>query len=74
LVLLRMAISIKPKGLYYYLVSCIKYDYFERKCFAISPTATEELETAKQLGITEYDIVQLQALVNKNIVDIADLD
>ena len=72
--LMCMAISIEPKGVYYYLVSCIKYDYFERKCYAISPNSEEELETAKKLGLTECDIVQLQALVHKELVNLTDLD
>ena len=43
---LNAAIMIEPKGVYYFLLAYIKYDYFNRKYLNISPTYQEELNNA----------------------------
>ena len=56
---INAALMIEPKGIYYYFLAYIKYDYFARKFFKTSPTYQEALATATDAGLSEYDIVQL---------------
>lgn len=56
---LNAAIMVEPRGIYYYFLAYIKYDYFNRKCFKTSPTYQEALANAAACGVTEYDIAQL---------------
>ncbi len=56
---LNAAIMIEPtKGIYHYFVSYIKYDYFSRKFLNISPNYSDELATAKSVGLPEGDVSQ----------------
>ena len=56
---LNAAISIEPKGIYYYFLAYIKYDYFNRKSYNTSPTYQECLNMATQAGVSSFDINQL---------------
>ena len=56
---LNAAIMIEPRGIYYYLLAYIKYDYFSRKFFKTSPTYQEALATAQQYGYSPFDADQL---------------
>lgn len=58
------ALMIKPKGIYYYFMAFIKYDYFERKRFRTSPNYQECLQMANDVGLSEYDIDQLYEILN----------
>lgn len=58
------ALMIEPKGIYYYFMAYIKYDYFERKRFRISPDYQECLQMAKDAGISGFDIDQLYEILN----------
>lgn len=58
------ALMIEPKGIYYYFLAYIKYDYFERKHFITSPTYIELLQMANNKGISKYDIDQLYEILN----------
>lgn len=49
------AISIEPQGIYYYFWAYIRYDYYKRKCFNVSPNYVECLDMAAQMGTSEYD-------------------
>jgi tetratricopeptide (TPR) repeat protein len=53
------ALSIEPKGIYYYLWAYIRYDYYSRKSFRISPNYIEVLEMAKTARLSPHDIDQL---------------
>ena len=53
------AIMIEPKGIYYYFLAYIKYDYFARKSYITSPNYEETLIMARQAGFTELDTAQL---------------
>lgn len=53
------AIMIEPKGIYYYFLAYVKYDYFARKSYSTSPNYSETLNLARQAGLTDYDIAQL---------------
>jgi tetratricopeptide (TPR) repeat protein len=50
---------IEPKGIYWYLLAYIKYDYFWRKHFNTTPSYTEALAQAQQLGLSAFDVDQL---------------
>lgn len=56
---INAAIQIEPRGVYYYFLAYIKYDYFNRKYFKTSPTYGEALIIAKQQGYSSFDIDQL---------------
>ena len=56
---LRAALSIEPKGIYYYFYAYIKYDYFKRKFFNTSPDHCEMLEQADSAGLSQHDVSQL---------------
>ncbi|WP_122642800.1 tetratricopeptide repeat protein [Luxibacter massiliensis] len=58
------ALMIEPKGIYYYLMAYIKYDYFERKHFKTSPDYQECLLMANNAGLSDYDIEQMYAILN----------
>jgi len=53
------AISIETKGIYYYFLAYIKYDYFARKHYSVSPDFAETLTMAKETGLSEFDKEQL---------------
>ncbi|MDR1317227.1 MAG: hypothetical protein LBK13_10175 [Spirochaetales bacterium] len=53
---LDTAISLEPRGIFYYFQAYIKYDYYSRKFFKTSPTWQEALTNAKNTGVTANDI------------------
>lgn len=53
------AIVIEPRGIFYYFMAYIKYDYFKRKFLNVSPDFQDTLSMAKEYGYSEFDIVQL---------------
>lgn len=60
---IQAALMIEPKGIYYYFWAYIKQDYFTRKSYKTSPTYQEALATAQQIGLSNYDIEQLYAIL-----------
>lgn len=56
---INAAIMIEPRGVYYYLLAYIKYDYFSRKFFKTSPTCQEALAMAQEQGYSPFDAEQL---------------
>lgn len=56
---INAANMIEPRGIYYYFLAYIKYDYFERKYLNTSPSFTECLQLANDYGTSEYDISML---------------
>ncbi len=56
---INAALMIEPRGIYYYFLAYIKYDYFERKFFKTSPSYQEALSMATGSGYSEYDVEQL---------------
>ena len=53
---INAAIAIEPRGIYYYFLAYIKYDYFERKYLNVYPDYLETLQTANSIGVSELDI------------------
>lgn len=60
---INAALMIEPKGVYYYFLAYIKYDYFERKRFRTSPNYVEALQKAQNAGLSEYDVEQLYSIL-----------
>ena len=60
---INAALMIEPKGIYYYFLAYIKYDYFFRKFFKTSPTFEEALTLATEAGVSAYDIEQLYGIL-----------
>jgi tetratricopeptide (TPR) repeat protein len=56
---INAALMIEPRGIFYYLLAYIKYDFFSRKFFNTSPTYQEALAQANGAGVSPYDIEQL---------------
>ncbi len=56
---INAANMIEPKGIYYYLLAYIKYDYFERKYLNTKPDFRECMATAERLGISDTDVKNL---------------
>ena len=61
---INAALMVEPKGIYYYFMAYIKYDYFERKYFRTSPNYRECLRMANEAGLSESDINQLFEILN----------
>ena len=60
---INAALMIEPRGIYYYFLAYIKYDYFNRKFFKTSPTYQEALVMAEQAGYSPFDAEQLFAIL-----------
>ena len=54
------AIAIEPRGIYYYFMAYIKYDYFSRKNYATTPDYIECMNTAQGIGPSDVDNVECQ--------------
>ena len=61
---LNAALMIEPKGIYYYFLAYIKYDYFDRKNLNSSPNYRELLSVANNEGLSELDVEQLYSILN----------
>ena len=55
---------IEPKGIYYYYLAYIKYDYFERKALKNSPFYRECIKEAVSIGLSDADINELYDLLD----------
>ena len=60
---INAALMIEPRGIYYYFLAYIKYDYFQRKFYNTSPTFQEALDMANASGVSPYDIEQLYGIL-----------
>lgn len=60
---INAALMIEPKGIYYYFLAYIKYDYFARKYFKTSPTYEEALAMATDAGLSAFDVEQLYGIL-----------
>lgn len=61
---LNAAIMIEPKGIYYYFLAYIKYDYFNRKYLNTTPTYQVALKAAKDIGLSQTDVQQLYEILS----------
>ncbi|MBR7136126.1 MAG: tetratricopeptide repeat protein [Clostridia bacterium] len=59
---LNAAIMIENRGIYHYFMAYVKYDYFHRKFYNTTPNYTQELATARQLGYSQADVMEMFGL------------
>lgn len=60
---LQAAIMIEPKGIYYYFWAYIRYDHHFRKSYIMSPNYQELLMQAKQIGLSQTDVLELYKIL-----------
>lgn len=60
---IQAALLIEPKGIYYYFLAYVKYDYYFCKRLNTSPNYQEALQSALQAGLSVYDVEQLFAIL-----------
>lgn len=68
---INAATMIEPRGIYYYFLAYLKYDYFERKFLNVSPNYRECLLEAQNVGTSEYDknlLFEILGVVRPNIM------
>ena len=61
---IEAALMIENRGIYNYFMAYLKYDFFTRKFLKISPAYSEELENAKNNGVSQFDVQQLFEILN----------
>lgn len=54
--LINIAIEIEPRGIYYYFLAYLRYDYHYRKSFNVSPNYRQYFDKAVSIGISRHDI------------------
>lgn len=62
---LNAATMIEMRPIFYYFMSYIKKDYFDRKFLNTIPTAIELISQANELGLQQYDIEEFHQLINQ---------
>lgn len=60
---IQAAIMIEPKGIYYYFWAYIRYDHHFRKSYRMTPNYQEVLAQAKQIGLSQTDIIELYKIL-----------
>jgi len=60
---MESALMIEPRGIYYYFLAYIKYDYFKRKYLNVTPNYSQLLQQAQAAGYTQTEVTQLFALL-----------
>jgi len=61
---LNAALLIEPKGIYYYFLAYIKYDFFERKYLNTSPNYREYVQMSYDIGTSDFDKDMLFNILN----------
>lgn len=59
---LKAAADLDTKGIFYYFMAYIKYDYFSRKAFKTNPTWQEVLASATEAKVSEDDVAEFYRL------------
>ena len=52
---INAALMIEPRGIYYYFLAYIKYDFFERKYLNTTPNYRECMQMSIDVGTSEFD-------------------
>lgn len=60
---LSAAISIEPKGIYYYFLAYLKYDFYHLKHYRTSPSYEETFGTAQEYGLSQTDVIELYEIL-----------
>ena len=68
------AIMIEPRGIYYYFLAYIKYDFYERKCLNITPGYADEMNNALDNGVSHADVQTLFEFLGVDIPNVLRLE
>lgn len=60
---INAALMIEPRGIYYYFMAYIKYDFFARKSYRTTPDYMECLNNAISVGVSNTDIQMLYEML-----------
>lgn len=60
---INAALMIEPRGIFYYFLSYVKYDYYFCKRLNTAPNYQELLQMAVQAGLSVYDVEQLYGIL-----------
>lgn len=64
---INSALMLETRGIYYYFLAYLKYDYYERKSLNISPNFYLELASAVTCRVTQADVQMLFDLLGQTI-------
>ena len=60
---INAALMIEPRGIFYYFMAYIKYDFFARKSYRTTPDYMECLNNAISVGVSNTDIQMLYEML-----------
>lgn len=60
---MKAALAIEPRGIYYYFLAYVKYDFFEQKRLKTLPSCSDLLQTAREAGYSMFDVEQLFSIL-----------
>ena len=63
---IQAAISIEPRGIFYYFWAYIRYDHHARKFYKVTPSYTELVEEAFNEGVSDSDIEELFEILGQS--------
>ena len=63
---IQAAISIEPRGIFYYFWAYIRYDHHARKFYNVSPSYQELLQEAFNVGVSNADIEELFEILGQS--------
>ncbi|MBQ2999757.1 MAG: hypothetical protein IJD64_04780 [Clostridia bacterium] len=61
--MLKIAIDIEPRGIFYYFDAYLRFDFYKRKALNIRPAYTDSLMLANRLGYSHADVQTLFELL-----------
>lgn len=64
---LNAATALNDRGIYYFFLAYVKYDFFARKFYCTEPAYPEVLATAKRFGYNGFEVKKLFALLGTNV-------
>lgn len=70
---LNAATMIEPRGIYYYFMAYLRYDYFSRKFLKVQPDYKALVAEAIQNNVTPTDISQLFSVLGIEVPDVLKL-
>ena len=68
--LINAALMIEPRGIYYYFLAYIKYDYFKRKFLNTTPSYKDCLAKARAAGYSQLDVAEFYRVTGVDPINI----
>lgn len=66
---INAALMIEERGIYYYFLAYVKYDYYFLKKLRVRPDFEEVLDRSLEVGLTVYDVEQLYSILGTSKPD-----